>query len=552
MTSRAWLLAGVLTTAAMTAVLAAPVTRPRDKQLSPEVDARLRDEISVTARNTTVGRLLAKLTRVTGTQVQSGTADVRDEPIIAYLERRSLGEVLDLLAEEFRWDDRQSYGWFWTRSTDDPPKYALYRDLATRRITTQLRQAERDRFARDLEERVSKFKGRDPRGFDPFEPVVFLPKDVWTRALAGQTLVLSLPQFSDALRATAQRMLGTSALPPQTTISVNTVGEGASLALEVRVSDGQGAVGVSVPPSWTRDVIPYQFAQRIAPDKRKYTGVATLPVKLTAEQARRWRVTRDFPTFLELLARSTDVDVVADDYDYVSLNKTSRRDEAIRGPNRVPDGEPLGFWLDLLCQNASIASTRGRTSSIGWREYKRCIILRNENWWGDDVTRVPAATRSWLRHLQQSDPGHVLEVSEVRRLLSETNDQHLHSLARQGLLPAEDRLHILRPYLSLAAVLDVGRFRQLFSSTGLSISALTPSQRAVACTRGPGLFPVATEWVLKNQLGGDLWMSLVSEDGKLIVRQRSPARKDAPVAVDLRLGEADSEVCLVTRGADPG
>jgi hypothetical protein len=529
---------------AIVQVASASPVAARSNQLDASEDARLKARISVTAYRTSVGRILTELARTSGVTARAGSVAVRNEPLHLFVKSRPLDAVLSAIAEVFEWGDAPTRGWFWARRPKEGvSEYELYQDLPTQKLPEEMRTRDRRLFAADLADEIRNYRkpARPDLNLSAIDVVRALPPAAIQSALTGKRVALPWAQLSDAQRDVARVVLGgAGGAGEDTRIEVSLQGDGNLLNLYVFFAkQGRGGAGIRFQP--------YQFHAR-TPETRevyllgptasstRYTGLAARSITLDKKELEEWGKLRTLPMLLALLAKKSGADLVCDDYDYGVY--------WARG-SRAPAGEPLGFWLDALTSGVR-TSHRKNGCRLEWRESNGFILLRNADWMTDDALRPPPDVVAFLRGVRAREGRKLLTLDEAARLRMRLGPHELGALARAGLLP-QAQLGGLDRIARLLEIVTPAQRTRLFSPRGLSMVELSPGQRAAASAERPGTDAIFSEWVLRNQQGGDMIVALKALADGYEWRERCPQREEAVLRMDLRLPDLDPEVLRVTR-----
>lgn len=530
--------------------------------LDPERDSRLRQKVTITADQTTVGAVLRELARVTGVPLRAGSPEVEDEPIILIVRERPLHSALRLIADLFHWGPERKYGWAWmARERGKRREYTLQVDLPTRRLPAEMRLRDRQWFGEELE-RVRVAAEGDPITRGVSVPALrilrTLPPEAIRQVLQGRQAILPWDALPTATQAGMARALGEPVEEGEQKpwVEVRVTGEGPTLGISVmyRSPDGGGSgFGTALPSYYRR----WQAATGIKLGSislnGNYEGAAAIPIHLDAAGKKAWREPGRLTTLLELLSRAAQRDLLCDDYGYgYNWRMFFGRD------GRVPEGEPLGFWLNALSGGAHVVRNRGE-APLEWRESEGAFQLRNRKWYSEDAMRPPLQTRFWLRELiRQGRPGRpkVLTLPEAFRLFravpaGSTQWSALlgYGYLRRGNDVLEDPGQ--RGLFLFLSLLDPAQMRRVFSAEGLRISDLRPEQRERLTRVGPDQTDVfVSARSLQSSWGGDLGTSL-RWDGHSLHRTYRPLRgKVSESRIDMRLPDPTYEVCTVTVAAE--
>jgi hypothetical protein len=497
--------------------------------------------VRVRALHTTIGRLLAELSKQTGVRLQPLDTDVAEEGVAAFFGDRSLASVMELVAANYRWGERLEHGLVWRRTTrGGEVTYELGKDLATRRLPTEMRRQDRLDFVKRAEEDLKVHTGASPLGLRDTDILAAIPGDVLRRALMGERVSISLRACSEALRGLARRVLAGSGLDDRGWIEIGTVGEGESLSLDFRVQPyGHGGAGILYQPkAYIRRFRPSSEAAHLQdlPARAPDSGALAQRLEISVSRAPRGRAV-PLTEALAFIVDSSGVDLVADDYGY-----SVDCDRAL-----TPGAAPIGDYLRALGASVNVAGSI-KPGRLRITEADNCILVRNANWYGDDALRPGAELRARIRALQRRGTPYVLSLAEVAGILADADDGKLQQLQATNLVPGGAAIASRRSIFTFWRLLDAGRREKLWSPAGLRLSDLTPTQRTMATRHAPGIRPLISETNLER-LGGDLTLRLHINDGRLYIRRSTPVHETPEAAVDLRLPHPGQtpEVCQVAK-----
>lgn len=322
-------------------------------------------------------------------------------------------------------------------------------------------------------------------------------------------------------------------------MEVSLQGDGNLLNLYVFFGNkGRGGAGLHIQPAQFQARTPERWEVNLldaATPAGKYSGLAARGITLDKNEREEWSKQRSLPALLAVLSRKSGADLVCDDYDYGVY--------WARG-SRVPSGEPLGFWLDVLASGLR-TNTRLDGCRLEWRESNGLVLIRNADWITDDALRPPTDVVAYLRNVREKDARRVLTLSQGAKLRTRLNAPHRASLAHAGLLP-KDELRGLDRVARLLEIVTPAQRARLFSARGLSMLELNANQVERATTEYPGSDPIFSEWVLRHQQGGDMIIALKALEDGYEWRERCPKRPEAVLRMDLRLPDGDPKVLRVT------
>jgi hypothetical protein len=489
--------------------LTAQVTPRQDRDLrvvDPVADPRLRLVTSLSTHHATVGAVLKELSKQTGISLSTGSPQIEEEPITAFVRDRPLHSLLSLLAQVFRTGKQHQSGWFWTaRSVNGVRRYQLNVDTAYRALAEDTRARDRRWFAEELLQRDEIPKRRRPE----WELLDLIPASVLGAALRGGQPVLAWREWPDTLRAFASKHLKDHLEAPAggPWARVRLSGEGRSLRLALEITGGDGMhVPWSVRPEgylerWTR-----AQAARLAGHStaRVHSGASAAPTRLSPAEAPIWNATRELCLTLRWLSERSGTDILCDEYGY-----STRWSPDFTQEHPFPRGEPLGFWLDAL-PFASYQPRSMEHPDLEWREHEGAIVIRNRDWYAEDLLRPRAEVRRWLRGIIQTRKPPVLTLDEAARLWEAVpvRDGNIAALQVHGLIRSGGDLQSKRGFLRWWRSLDANLRRKAYSREGLRIGELPPAQRAAATEVGPDIESFVSESVLARNFGGDLTMFL--------------------------------------------
>jgi hypothetical protein len=508
----------------------------RPNALDAAGDPRLRQRVTITAYRTTVRRVLARLEAATGVRLSPASERVGEEPLFlaaSQSEGVPLRAVLEMVAETFRCESDTRYGWFWMRRGNAAgATYSLGEDLAAAGATTRALARQREAF---MDELAARAKTEVQKGGRP--PVLAaVPRSLIAAALQGRPQVIPWTACSPALKEAARWALsGAGGAGPDCRVEVKGQGSGPSLSLTVTfLRQGQGGVGTTYR---TRE------GGRREPgvDPSLGRGALARPLVIRADRARAWRE-GDWNEVLAEAAAASGVAICSDDYGYLfGWPGSAPGVGGTPSDGPLPRGEPLGLWLSrILERTRSVVSQHG---SLGMREFRGSVLLRNHGAAGDDLARPSAATRAWINALRRSPRGHLLTLGEVARLLREVDDLGLHYLRLTAGLADAPRLNVLRGILRLRDHLTPAQ-HALLAGPGLRWTDLTPQQRTEAVREDLGVAPAVSSWALRNTLPSPTFTLRYEGDKLLLIEQgagKPPLRRE----LDVRL-RPETEVLRVT------
>jgi hypothetical protein len=494
-------------------------------------DRRLKTRMTATVYGHTLTQFLQSVSRSTGVEISVSPAHLKEQPIIVLTKNRSLGSTLKLLEREFRWGPRREFGCQWQLSSSNGKmRYRLVEDLKSRLEAEKLRTRDRTIFLEEVTHLLELAREAEaPQGLvEAMAPFQTFSKSQLRAAIEGERLGLNWHEMPRTLQAVSRRSLGEAGgSGAGSWVELSTEGEGQALRLSIqfRAPDGGGTGNIIQPQRYLQRLLAITMP-RASSTSTLYRGAAARPVQLTRAQQDSWRKVSTLPQALRILHEATGLEVVSDDYGYALPPS---------GSGGLPASEPLGGWLDGLCRALTgPAEVPADAKGVEWREEEGAFLLRNPHWYAEDMYLAPAKVRALLQARNASPASKALSLQEATEIVSGLSNRQVASLERHQLIRPGQFADQQSFFRFLSSLSDLERL-SVFNEKGLSFNELATPRRVQLTEGGAGRSPFINEWLIRNQLGGNITIRARINTGKLIYRFIPAKGEEFGTEVDLSL-----------------